>query len=266
MSVKYLVTSGCSFSSNEVNNWPHYLSRALGLEKLSWGNRGAGNRWISDSAIYQANLLLKDGVSPDEILLAVMWSQIDRKSLFCDLTFEHRDLMVQGKTPINFIRNTANQPDYFDPVGGFLEGSEHNTFNNPSLLNYKKQSAKFFPLDSLAIDSYECFLKLEWFCASKGITLVNLTINDLLHYPNSEFLNPITNEPLTKDVYPNVAHLYSMINFDQWIFYKETGGMFEYVKGTGLDFQPDGHHPSSGAHWIYVNNFIMPMLAERQII
>jgi len=266
MSFKYLVASGCSFSSNEVKNWPHYLSQSLKLEKLSWGNRGAGNRWISDSAIYQANLLLIAGVPPSEILLVVMWSQIDRKSLFCDLAFEHKDLMVQGKTPINFIRATANQTGYFDPEGGFLEGSAHNTFGNPNLLKYKNASDKFFPLESLAIDSYECFLKLQWFCASKCITLINLTLNDLMHYPNAEFLKPITTEPLTKDIYPNVAHLYSMLDFDQWIFYKETGGMFEYVRESGLDFQPDGHHPSSGSHWIYVNNFLVPELENRHII
>jgi len=263
---KYLVASGCSFSSNEVNTWPHYLSQALKLEKLSWGNRGAGNRWISDSTIYQANLLLNTGVSPDEILLVVMWSQIDRKSLFSDLTFEHQDLMVQDKTPINFIRATANQAGYFDPKGGFLEGSAHNTFGNPNLLKYKNASEKFFPLESLAIDSYDCWLKLQWFCAGKGVALINLTINDLMHYPNAEFRKPITTEPLTKDLYPNVAHLHSMLDFDQWIFYKESGGLYEYTRDSGLDFQPDGHHPSSGSHWIYVNSFLMPELANRHII
>jgi len=263
---KYLVASGCSFSSNEAKTWPYYLSKELGLKNLCWGNRASGNRWISDSAIYQTNLLLAEQIPSNEILMVVMWSSIDRKSLWLDATFDYSDLLVQDYSPINFVGAQANQSSYFSSTKGFLDSSEQIGFGNPNLLKYKQEANKFFPMESLAIDSYECFLKLQWFCASKGIALVNLTINDLMHYPNAEFRKPITTEPLTKDLYPNVAYLHSMLDFDQWIFYKESGGLFEYTRDSGLDFQPDRHHPSSGSHWIYVNNFLVPELANRHIV
>jgi len=85
MQIKHLVTSGCSFSDNiihEGGRWPHYLAEKLNVKLYNRGQGSAGNDWISDSAIYQTNKLLEDGISAQEIAVVACWSGIDRGSIF----------------------------------------------------------------------------------------------------------------------------------------------------------------------------------------
>ena len=264
MTFKYLVTSGCSFSSNTHKTWPRYLATSLSLELFNWGSNGCGNHWISRSAIYQADSLLRQGVSAEEILLVVMWSSIDRSSMFISQQETGQFFnLVNRHMPVNFIRNTANLESFSDPESGYLEGCPQISFDNKKISEYKQSASQFFPNEQLAIESYENFLKLQWFCAGHKIKLINLTINDIMHYPNSEFLKPITTEPLTKDYYPNIQHLHQMIDFNQWLFYQETGGLFEYTRDRGLPFEQDRHHPDTRSHWDYVNKFLKPGILEK---
>jgi hypothetical protein len=110
MTIKHLVTSGCSFST--AGKWPQMLSTKLeNTELYNLGQDSAGNDWIARTSIYQASKLLQSGVNPEEILIIVMWSGIDRKGMFISRN-ETRDydkfIAVNTACPINFLEEPVN--------------------------------------------------------------------------------------------------------------------------------------------------------------
>ena len=270
---KNLVTSGCSFSDNMGKKWPHQLADNLNLKLYNIGEQSCGNGWISRSAIFKADALLKAGVPSEEILMVVMWSGIDRKGFFISRneTTGYVDLAVKNREPRSFTSPDPFLTSYH--VGkdrGWIEGS-NNIHVVPSIhvdpvVEYRNRAFQSFPLESLAIESYEHFLRLQWYCNSHNITLVNLTYGDIMRYPNSSFINPRKKDKLTKDTFPDVEHLYNMVDFSKWIFFEETSGMYEYVACNDLGLIADRVHPDPTAHKKYVEDFVIPHLKERKII
>lgn len=268
--IKHLVTSGCSFSDNLGIRWPHALANQLNLNLYNRGQGSCGNDWISRSVIYQTQKLLNEGILPNEILVSVMWSGIDRKSLFISKneTVNYDSLLNHDGpwdcNPVNYIDNEFNSPCTGPRIDGYLAGAMTCKFNNNNINKFKQECInKFYPDESLAIESYEHFLRLQWFCESKGIALINQTFMDIMHYPK---YSENKNYPLTRDYYRNVSFLYDMIDFKKWIFYKNTQGIYEYTRDNKLQFYKDGVHPLPESHEIYTRDFLIPELKKRVIL
>lgn len=260
MTIKYLVTGGCSFSDNIGLRWPHYLSKALNLKLNNRGQGSCGNDWISKSVIYQIYQLLNSDTKPEEILVVVMWSGIDRKSLFVNEqdTINFNNLLNLDRwnmNRINFIDSEPNNITRVNNIDGYVVGSASCKFKNNIINEYKKNAIlDYFPNESLAIESYENFLRLQWFCSSYNIKLYNLTAWNIMIYPES-FVHPKLSK-LTKDIYRNVTHLYDLIDFNKWIFWNDYGGLYEYTRDNKLTFYSDNVHPSPESHNHYVQNFL----------
>jgi hypothetical protein len=251
---KHLVTSGCSFSQSNEHRWPAFLSKELDLDLYNRGQSGASNGWISRSIIYQSELLFGNGIDPSSILVVVMWSGFDRMSLY-------------SKKPTEDTIDFFNQPEnirYDKLKPGFLEGTidvyDHFEGNDFFLLN------KYFPPIFRALLSYENILRLQWYCETKNLRLVNLAYCDIFKYPEYRFTDKVKTGPTTEKHFARLKHLHKLINFDNWMFYNGSGGMFEYVANEGLPFEEDNHHPRSEAHQIYVKKFLVPQLKEKGII
>ena len=81
---KHAIVAGCSFTYEDYS-WAHILDRENpDLKVHNLGIPVTGNYVISTHAISHANTLLKDGVSPSDIIVIVQWSGIERKSLIAD--------------------------------------------------------------------------------------------------------------------------------------------------------------------------------------
>lgn len=267
MAIKHIVTSGCSFST--CQKWPNYLHAKTGIPVYSLGQDSAGNDWIAKTAIYQASELLKTGTNPEEILIIVMWSGIDRKGLFVSRkeNDEYDKFISRGvASPIHFLNQPTNIKAVTNTESGYILGSKAAYLGTQYAREYKVEWLSFYTLEELAVESYEHFLKLQWFCKSHNIKLLNLTYGDILRYPNAWFLDAEKTGPLTKDTYKSVEYLYNMIDFNQWAFYSETGGQYEYTLNNKLSFDEDGHHPNLSANKHYVVNFLMPILKEKALI
>ena len=259
MNFKYLITSGCSFSDNAEMHWPHYLSKKLNLELYNRAVSSAGNSWISKSVIYQTQQLLDIGANPKEILVAVMWSGIERQDIFInsEATFNYKKLLnIRGSepNPVNFLDTPANTVcrQSTETEDGYLLGSCWANFKNKNISEFKRNLIKFFTPQALAIESYENFLRLQWFCESKGIVLVNQTYMDIMHFPAVD-----RQGVKTKDYYRNITPLHNMLNFNNWLFWDSTKGLYEYAKENNLGFHSDGEHPLTESHEHYVNNFLI---------
>ncbi len=259
--IKHLVTAGCSFSDNHGLRWPHYLADSLNAQLYNRGQGSSGNHWIAKSSIYQTQLLLDRGIDPKEILVAVMWSGIDRKDCFVDADTVGFHKLINHlndhPNPVNFLDNEPNVKNKHSKTSedGYLSGSAACTFANENINRFKKDLIlRYFSPQALAIESYENFLRLQWFCKTNNIKLINQTYMDILHYPN--------NSTLTRDYYRNVTPLYKMIDFKNWIFWKDTQGLYEYTRDNKLEFYEDGVHPLPESHKFYVDNYLYPQLKE----
>jgi hypothetical protein len=265
--IKHLVTSGCSFSDNYGKRWPHYLSKKLGCSLYNWGQGSCGNSWISKTAIHQIQKLLDNNINPTDILVSVMWSGIDRKELFISAkeTYNYEDLINKGVdvsvNPVSFIDNLPNDSNNHASLSGYLIGSMNCSFVNTKISKFKQDLiSKYFNDEALAIESYENFLRLQWYCSSKGIKLINQTYMDIIHYPNRE------KNTLTRDYYKNIKPLYDMIDFSKWVFWDDTGGLYEYTRDNNLGFYTDNTHPLSESHNYYVDNFLIKELGKKLLL
>ena len=269
--IKHLVTSGCSFSDNIEHpedafygKWPNFVAKRINAKLYNKGQASCGNDWISKSVIYETQQLLDEGILPQNILVMVMWSGIDRKGKFISKqeTDKFESLVNFGgqPNPINFIDYDVNQNAPWATESGYLVGSLNCDFKNNNINTLKKELFKNITDEELAIESYEHFLRVQWFCKSNNIKLINLTFMDIMHYPE------YSTGPLTGDFYKNVKHLYDMIDFSNWIFWNQTGGIYEYTKDMKLAFYPDGSHPTSESHSHYVDCFLIPKLKTLGIV
>lgn len=272
MSVQHLVTSGCSFSDNkmEVLTWPYYLSQANNWSLYNKAHQGVSNTYICRSIIYQIELLLSDGISSDEILVIPMWSGIDRKSLFIS-DLETIDFNKISTDCVDYYGTEKNKHAYvYKKSSAFVE---HASIPILELLgeekyNFVKQSFNYFTMEYLSLLSYEMFFHLQMYCNIKKINLVNLTFGDILHYPNNAFKGKqyinLSNNKLTVDTYPRLKHIYNNINFDNWCFYKDTKGLFEFA--SDLNSLDDTYHPTSIAQQKYTETVLQPWLKQKNII
>ena len=98
--MKYLVTSGCSFSRQEYRcntegncfdfendyiemwRWPHWIKDLYDVNVLNYGSATNDNHTIANSIIYGIEKLLKNGVLPEDISVIAQWSNFSRQSFF----------------------------------------------------------------------------------------------------------------------------------------------------------------------------------------
>ena len=260
---KHIITSGCSFSY--CDSWPDELGAALNIPVTNYGCPSAGNTWISKSAIYGTQNLLDGGTKPENILVVVMWSGIDRKDLFISTETPRFDQLLSdtAANPVNFMdKDKTRRFWYTSSTGGYLLGSMSCGFNNEKINLFKAAIIRdYYCHEALAVESYDNFLRLQWYCQSKNIKLINLTFMDILHYPSYQYDRPGSCGLLTKDEYKNVDPLYNMIDFSKWVLWNGTGGSYEYARDNGLTFN-DGMHPSPAAHAQYVIDFLLPAIKK----
>ena len=117
--MKYLVSSGCSFTSHPRVNLQRGESEFLNdhlqfwyythwiktlrpeLEVFNMGNPGNSNLTIARSALYKAKQLLDSGINGSEIGIIIQWSNFHRKSYFISNE-------IKNKAPIDRLEDYAN--------------------------------------------------------------------------------------------------------------------------------------------------------------
>lgn len=277
---KHLITSGCSFTDNLDDyaggpaRWPHFLAQHGGMNLYNRGQGSAGNDWISSSIIYQISTLLTEGVDPSEMLVIPMWSGIDRNSIFISETGTPRywDLHVTDmmSNPASYTDNPPNM--YYNPPGesrsGWLLGSASCSFPNENIQQYKQLLVtRYLNEEALMIRSLNNWLKVQWFCASKGVALYNLTYMNIWHYPGYGYTSGKLEEwelnrvPFFWETFPhNTKHLYNELDLSKWLFYGNNGGMFEWCKREGLGFYSDNVHPSIDSHKKFAEEWLWPRI------
>lgn len=243
MTIKCLITAGCSFSQvpNADVSWPAHLNEALIPEKIYYlGQGAAGNGIISRKIIYAVNDALKN-YSSDEILVGVMWSGFDRKEIysFKDLPTTKFNYGNEMRNPCAVIEN----PDYY-------------ILNRHWDDEVAKSYYSMISEEDLLLTSLEHMLRTQWF----------LKLNNIKYFMTQYDYDAFGPHYLTiKDRLglikqsKDLTLVYDQIDFTNWL---PIENMYAYAKfESQYDFaRPNDGHPSTEQHKEMVEKVLLPFL------
>ena len=240
---KYIITSGCSYSDVSMNAWPKFIDELFDdVVVKNYGSCARGNDYISRTIISSVQKLLDGGIEPSNILVLGCWSGLQR-----------RDILINKESIKQHFSLSHHNKDENDL--GFTKDLPIGEWEN-----FNEEWWKLISEEQGIVISLENILRTEWFLRDKKInykffSFVNIFIDS--HY--FEEWNPKYNtESDTKIIekYPNTKYLWDMIDWDKWWFWKNYGGVgnwiLENVKG-GYDEDELGgmlghNHPTEKGH------------------
>jgi hypothetical protein len=243
--MKFLVTSGCSFSDASQGTWPRYLTKALNNEfnPIYLGKLSQGNGLISRKLIHRVTELLKEN-SPDDLLVGIMWSGINRYDFYND-----DDSLYN---PTKLATKFRGKASIENPTGFVNEEKHWVIFNHfwtdlvPCDIYYK-----FFENSTWSqISTIEHILRTQWFLEKHNVKY---------------FMTTYTGHVFEKDIiiHPEVEYLYKQINFDNFL---PIEGELEWCKeNTDIEI-PWHQHPTPEQQAHFAIRVILPFLKEKQYI
>ncbi len=258
MTVKALLTSGCSFSEHFTKwstkrTWPafvadHFVNSDLILHT---GMGSTGNDLIARKAVFMCSQALEK-YAGNEIVLLLMWSGLARKAFLTDnrtniFTAEHfrsaHDTITisQGSNYLNEIVDT-NQPSWiwFNP----------SWLNDPGVNNWYVD----YDNDHQQFDATLWnMLQVQNFCKLHGIQYHWMTMNNEL----DRFI-----DMYGENFYS--SYLIKQLDMTNRVC---TLGEYEWTLQHHPDkFLEDKMHPSPDAHELFTESVIVPYLRNQDIL
>jgi len=301
MSIKYLITSGCSFSHNWTHHgaslgWIKHLENKLrdnnpDLIALHVGHNGHGQEMIQKKVTLTLTELLEQGIDPKSIFVAVMWSgtyrkswYIDNKDIINEIT-ENMVLYDGGMDPMFMdLKNSVGEnPNYFytkngskfpyNPNGGWyttINGSESKT---DFIRQHYMLDGDIHSGVGKIHQSLENIIFLQTFCKVKNVNIVS-----------QFFMDHVWQDVENHKDHQIINYLYKQFDFDNSI----TEGMFETVheclniprnkvrdithaerKKLTADtkyFAEDGFHPDTEGAKYWCEKTLFPFLQTKNLI
>ena len=144
--MKYVLTSGCSFTNNTRYNpknklaidnyrdedsisWPYYLQKELGDDFEVWNLGGATNDNVSIIRVlfYNIKKLLKKGVDEADIVIVGQFSDINRRAVWVQSDWNWDDELWCREHTFKYSKSDVNNKKnngYFFLTGGFSPPDE----------------------------------------------------------------------------------------------------------------------------------------------
>lgn len=240
--MKRLVVSGCSFTF-ENWNWPTYTAQSLSTELTNVGMGSQGNGIIARKLIFALKQLLKTE-NPENIIVGVMWSGVDRHDEYISVKGHH----------------TAPNMSKWRNVNGFMENptsiTAHDYRKNWVIMNphwEDEYSTTWYRTFHSYVGSWvktlESILLVQYFCKEKGIEYFMTTYMDIFKDFDKNDLD--------------LSYLYEEIDFEKFI---PISGCYEWVKqNCGKEGLPEGYgiHPTPYGHQKFNEDVIIPFLRDK---
>lgn len=238
MSVKTIITAGCSFSTVEDDRqgyqgrtWPFHLHNITGIPSIYGGRLSVGNGFISRSAIYNCSKAL-EVYEPHEILLGIMWSGRSRFEYFVE---NSTDSYATEIIPNNKNYNITN-PGWDDPMSVRLN----------RVLNSEVGQV---------VSTIEHILRVQNYCKVYNIKYFMSQFYKDACLPNNEILQHV-----------EVEYLYKQIDFDQFL---PVSNMWDWCLSSGLSW--DSHHfetlhPTLEQQEAFAKSVIYPFLKNKNYL
>lgn len=239
-----LITSGCSFSTcddpNHVKTWPLQLEEKLNINHYGLGVRSQDNGMISRRVIHFVNDFLTF-MNPENMLVGIMWSGIDRNSFYCDNIedYKHNFVMCENIKQLRIAKN--------DPGAWLLTNAHWDSY-------YNQTHYKLFSNDKWnTIQTLEHILRTQWFLKQHKVNYFMMSMSSYLFE---------TFETYKDD--PNINYLLDMLDYSCFV---ETTGCQDWCINTGLNFRrDDDYHPTTPMHELYTKDVIIPYLKQNKLL
>lgn len=307
ISPTHLITAGCSYSQpfNADITWPIHLQDKLkSVRYVSHkGHGAAGNSIISRKVISNVLAALEQGVSPDQMLVGIMWSASDRQSHYSE-KHQHNFIKttVRGGSPNYDIfldqidTGTYDIPVFVDSTDNHGKVKDSGNTLNPFSLRSSELPAHYILnphwKDELTIKYFESFvnpekaiietcehiLRTQWFLKDKGIryfmteydhdvfTYMGPAHGDTNYSDQSECkINP--------DDYTKEKHFAYLTNPEINYLYKEIDKNYwlpiKHLQDWVTNISVYNHreagdpHPSTEQHKDFTEQIIVPFLLEK---
>lgn len=270
---KVILFAGCSFTAMK-DSWARQLA-------FKWRNQyksqiiakhGASNDFIARSIVYEISRQLDLGTPVTHVF--VMWSGPSRHEIMLD-----KNIFSKPNPNTGEISSYRRQGDWGEQPkehaldfawiksGGMYEGYKNRKTSEIDVENkmldnyfenyYKVNSDLYFNFKSL-----ESFHYTQIYCKANNIELINLTYRDIIS-PMHEIISPslVTDDESSVHSY---AYLYKAIDWDNWYFYNEFGGLREWTISNTNKWE-DGYdnHPHKEAHAEYIRYFLKTNVLNR---
>lgn len=297
--MKTLITAGCSFTHSPDTYAVQIKDLRPDMDVCNISLSGAGNDLISKMIIHKVAQFLKEGKSPEDMYVVMQLSGLERKTFLISEDVGEYDELVKSRG------YDAHLSDHFEykwggrqPWNNFVDCdktfwaqmmangiTEFELFSN--YFNYIYSDEGHF------VETLENILRVQWFLKQHNIKYKMFCGWDIFTYSDDEHLpgkfrkshihNQFTgiNEPsdidsryeninnqLFKDRYKNSAHLWDLIDLDNFWFCENEkvkyGGLINW---TQYNISPgewyrsrDDHHPSTLAHIKFTKDIVMPWI------
>ena len=277
----YLLTAGCSYSQpvNRDQTWPLHLEANLpSVEYISHNGHGAaGNQTISRKVISVVLDALEQGISPDQMLVGIMWSACDRQehysenyernySLSTDLggneTYAKflNSIENNGFVTPTFIHKSVNKETY----NGYNMQSPYTIRNSKLPAHYilnpnwkdeltMRQFENFVSPEKAIIETCEHILRIQWFLKEKGIryfmTEYDFDVFTYMGPDNRKYVdrNHNTNETLNLETKEYSRHSECISYHPEYT--KERH--FAYLNNPEINYL---YNEIDKNHWLPINN------------
>jgi hypothetical protein len=227
--VKYVVTSGCSFTrqskrvgltGNEYDfmddyisqwKWPHFIKEEYpNYEVINYGNPTNDNTVIANSILYGVDKLLKNGVSPSDIKVVIQWSGWSRNSAFISQYKQnemnyglHPDTKTADENDYAHINDFINVPkNYAGEHGYYILAAGYNAPHvKVKSIDYFTEYVKhIFSADERMIEYIRNILLVQNYLKSNGIEYKCFTMHNNFskEYVNDERFPSWRPEPSNK--------------------------------------------------------------------
>jgi len=194
--MKYLITSGCSFTRQEYRcntegncvdfendfiemwRWPHWIKKLYHVNVLNYGSATNDNHTIANSIIYGVEKLLKKGILPKDISVIAQWSNFSRQAFFIsNEKIDEFGIDLNGLAHISdWIEEKEynGQYGYWFLTGGYGVGHVDNKIKEflPYFIKYILSN------DNCLIYHFEAILKLQNYLKLKGIEYITFDIQN----------------------------------------------------------------------------------------
>lgn len=271
-----LITGGCSFTAHpkkENKAWPWHFRGVYSKEGIwveNTAEMASGNSLIYRNLIAGIERLKKTNKT---ITVAVMWSNPNRFELLIDREKqEFKSMYNDFKESTTFTNQILGQGTIYTHVvenwlksgGGFGLWQHKNMYANKLHEIYLKyiHSEKLQFLKTL-----ENIVHLQQYCELNNIPLINFTWENIFlgvsDIGGSNIEQDKSNLLAYIDSIPTAKYLYDMINWENWWFQGEYGGLKEYCIESGYEYT-NGNHPCTDCQLDFAMNIVYPLYTKAQ--
>ena len=253
--MKYVLTSGCSFTKNKRFipsqlgenepirfSWPESLQKELGdsYKVINLGSATNDNMSIVRILYYWINKLTKSGIKYEDIIVGIQWSDPHRESFYFKKEITNEELKETQHT-LSYVKD-SDRDGFFFLTGGFAPPEDENIWRHFKGTEFKQ----FMNMYSLGVLSnniinstlhwLESWSHFQLFCEKNNIETFYTSMRNIFsknvfeHNFDSQFLHKIDSVNWMEKNAILEPYIKELLTNSKFYFYKTFGGLLDWTR------------------------------------